>query len=214
MKIAVVSFANNSYSELIKRQKTEFKKYLDCDYYCFNNFSEIESPSHEAIPYAFKPYAIQKIKNLGYSKILWADSPVYPIKEINNVLNELNNNGILLIDNVGWSISSYTNINCLNILGMDLETANKAPMVMACFMAFDFENELTCKIFNEYLNHVNTGAYNGEWSNHRHDQSVISILAFQNNIKLKHPKNILCYANEQHHDEWRGTEELTSNRTP
>ncbi len=45
MKIAVVTFANNGYSELINRQQTEFKKYSNCDYFHFSNFEEINSPA-------------------------------------------------------------------------------------------------------------------------------------------------------------------------
>jgi len=212
MKIAVVTFANNSYFELIKRQEIEFKNHLNCDYFHFSNFEQIDSPSHSDIPYAFKPYAIKKVKDMGYDIVLWADSPVYPVKKLENIFNILNDKKILLVDNVGWSIASYTNDNCLELLNFSREEAEKTKMVMACFMSFDFTNELTNKLFDEYYYHATTGAYNGEWSNHRHDQSVISILAVKYGVELIHPKGIICYANEKDHDTWRGTEELTSKR--
>jgi hypothetical protein len=212
MKIAVVTFANNGYSELINRQQTEFKKYSNCDYFHFSNFEEINSPSHSEIPYAFKPYAIKKVKDLGYDIVLWADSPVYPVKKITAILNKLKTKGVLFVDNVGWSIASYTNDKCLELLQMDKKKADKSKMVMACFMAFDFRTELANKIFSEYYNHAISGAYNGEWSNHRHDQSVISILAVRYKIRLTHPKTIICYANEPTHT-WCEHSCLISKRT-
>lgn len=213
MKIAAVTFANNGYLNLIKRQETEFKRFCDCDYFHYSSFEDINSPTHEEHPYAFKPYAIKKVKDLGYSHILWADSPVYPLKKLENTLSILNKNKILLLDNVGWSIASYTNDKCLELLSISKTEAEENKMVMACFMAFDFSNETTNKIFDKYFYHATSGAYKGEWSNHRHDQSVMSILAVKYNINLTHPKGVLCYANEKDHDLWRGTEELTSNRT-
>lgn len=212
MKKAVVTFANGEYSPLINRQQTEFQKHLNCDYFHFSNFEEINSPSHSNIPYAFKPYAIKKVKDMGYDIVLWADSPVYPIKNMTPILNKLKTKGVLLIDNVGWSIASYTNDKCLELLQMDKKKAEKSKMVMACFMAFDFRTELANKIFDEYYHHATTGAYNGEWTNHRHDQSVISILAVKHKIRLTNPASIICYANEPSHT-WLDKAVLISNRS-
>ena len=84
-KTAVVTFANGNYLNLVKRQENEFKKHLDCDYFCFTDFSQVGSPSHIEHPYAFKPYSIKKVLDLGYTNILWADSPVYAISNVSYI---------------------------------------------------------------------------------------------------------------------------------
>ena len=55
-------------------------------------------------------------------------------------------------------------------------------------MAFDFRTELANKIFDEYYKALHRfGNYEGDWSNHRHDQSVMSIILAKKEIKPIHP---------------------------
>jgi hypothetical protein len=203
-KTAVVTFANGNYLNLVKRQENEFKKHLDCDYFCFTDFSQVGSPSHIEHPYAFKPYSIKKVLDLGYTNILWADSPVYAISNVSYILEHIKREGILLIDNIGFSVASHTNDNCLNYYDINREQAKNIPMVMACFMAFNFTNFKCINIFNEYYQAATNGTFVGSWDNHRHDQSVISIISHNHEISLQSPEKIIYYHNEPNHT-WRNT---------
>lgn len=171
------------------------------NYFQFRNYEEIKSPSHQDIPYAFKPYAIQEIRNKGFETIIWMDSPVYAIKNLYELIYYINLNGFIFFDNLGYTISDYTSDICLNNFNTSREEGFNKPMIMACLMGFNFKNQLSVKLFNEYYQAINTyGNYEGDWTNesnqvsldnrvkgHRHDQSVMSLILAKYNIKPIHP---------------------------
>jgi hypothetical protein len=217
MRKAIVCFNNNvdRYIMKQKRQEESLKSIgFDGDYFCFHSFDEIESKHHSEVPYQFKPKAIQKVREMGYDVVLWMDSPVYATKPLDNVFYHIINNGILLFDNIGFTIGDFTSDRCLNITNMTREESFMNPMVMACVMGFDFRNQLTNHIFDEYLRLSEVeGAFEGSWHNdrlqlsndyrvrgHRHDQSVISILAVKYGIRLTHPNSTyFAYFNNAGH---------------
>lgn len=213
MKKAIVTFANNEerYIKGQKRQEQSLKAVgWDGDYFAFNSFTEIGSPDHDDVPYAFKPYAIDKVRKMGYDVVIWMDAPVYAIKSLHRLEKTLTfsadypsfpaNGPVLLFDNLGFTIGDYTSDACLEIMGMTRNDSFQLPMIMACVMGFDFRVDYARRFFDQYLNAVTKGAYEGDWKNdngqvskdprvkgHRHDQSVASIIAAQMDIKPLHP---------------------------
>ena len=72
-------------------------------------------------------------------------------------------------------------------------------MVMACVMAFDFRDKKAGDLFNQWVGWAHKNTFGGSWTNHRHDQSVISVLAAQLHKRLIHPMGIIGYKNDQDH---------------
>lgn len=202
---AIVTFFDDKEKYILagKRQKESLESigFPMENYFQFRTFGEIESPSHEEIPYAFKPYAIQKIKDKGFKNVLWFDSPIYAVKSIDTLVEYININGFIFFDNIGYTIGDYTSDNCLNNFNMTRKESFKKPMIMACLMGFNFDNELSKKLFNEYFESTKVkGNYEGSWTNelnqvstdnrvkgHRHDQSVMSLILAKYKIKPLHP---------------------------
>lgn len=186
---AIVTFSNNErYARQVEIQKESCKKYApDIPYFHFTSFEEIGCKPHSEYPYAFKPYAIHKVREMGFNNILWLDSPVHFIKDSSNIFKHLKNNKIILFNNIGFSIASYTHDTCLNHFQMSRAEADKLPMVMACAMGFNFTDENIRNVFDTYLGYAHTNAYQGDWKDHRHDQSVISCIAAKKQIKLLKP---------------------------
>jgi len=58
--------------------------------------AELFAPLHTDNPYAFKIYAIEAARNMGYDQVLWFDSSVYPVKDITPVFDWLTDKGIFL----------------------------------------------------------------------------------------------------------------------
>lgn len=209
MKKAIVTFANNEYRYIKGQQRQEESLKAvgwDGDYFAFTSFAEIGSPDHDEVPYAFKPYAIQKVKDMGYDVVIWMDSPVYAIKPLRQLVGEItldflrNVPGIILFDNLGFTIGDFTSDACLAKYQMSREDSFKLPMIMACVMGFDFRSAPALKFFDQYIEGARNGAYEGDWKNgngqvstdfrvkgHRHDQSVASIIAAKMGIKPLHP---------------------------
>jgi hypothetical protein len=203
MRIAIVTFYDNKERYILgqKRQKESLKDVgFDYDYFAFNSFVDIESPTHEEIPYAFKPYSIKKVKDLGYDIVIWMDSPVYGIKSLNNFIETIINKSVILFDNIGYTIGDYTSDKCLEHFNISRKESFEIQMIMACLMGFDFRTSLANNVFNEYYNSATEDIFGGYWTNeanqvstdnrvkgHRHDQSVMSILANKYKLSILHP---------------------------
>jgi hypothetical protein len=197
-RMCIVTFSNTErYNSLAHRMRESVKPY-GIDFIHYTNYAEINCKSHSEYPYAFKPYSIQKAREQGYNLILWLDSAIYLTKNPSEVFQYIKDNGVMLFDNIGFSIASFTHNECLAHFGMDRKDAENYKMVMACAMGFNFNTKIGTDTFNEYLGFAHTNAYQGNWHEHRHDQSVISCIAQQKGIELLHPnRTFIAYENNE-----------------
>lgn len=176
MKKCVVSFADTPfYQTKMKRLEESLKGNFDGDFLGFTNVNQIGSPTHQQIPYAFKPYAIQKAIDLGYELILWCDSPVHAIKSIEPVFDHIEKHGYLFFDNIGHPLGRWTNDKCLEYFNISRQEAMDIQQIMACCMGFDMRDASVYYLFKDYMSELYR-LYHGSWDNHRHDQSVMSCL--------------------------------------
>jgi hypothetical protein len=183
----IVTFSNTDrYNDLADRLGQTAKQY-GYDFIHYQTYDEINCKPHSEYPYAFKPHSIQKAREQGYNNILWLDSAIYLTKDPKQVFKYIKDNGVMLFDNIGFSIASYTHDECLQHFAMQRVDAERYKMVMACAMGFNFNTKIGTDTFNKYLGFAHTNAFQGSWSNHRHDQSVISCIAVINQIELLHP---------------------------
>lgn len=177
MKRAVVSFANGQYLSKLDRLKDSFKGRTNADLITFTDFAQINCKPHSVVPYLFKPYAIQKAIDLGYETVLWCDSPVVAVKDVGPVFDYIEENGYMFFDNIGHPLGMWANDKSLNHFKVSREEAMTIRQIMACVMGFDFTNPMVKSIFTKYkeLEYL----YPGSWTDHRHDQTVMSLLIHQ-----------------------------------
>jgi hypothetical protein len=208
MRQCVVSFADRtgSYQKKLQRLEQSLKGNFDGDFIGFTDYAQIGSPKHSEIPYAFKPYAIQKAIDMGYELILWCDSPVYAIKSIQPVFDHINKFSYLLFDNIGFSLGDYSSDKQLDYFKISRQDAWSIKQVMACVMGFDITAGFVRDAFNKYKN-VASELYPGEWDNDslteskdmrvrgsRHDQSVISCIAHTDALTITNAQQTyFCY---------------------
>lgn len=184
-KKCVVSFADGagSYRKKLQRLEQSLKGNFDGDFLGFTDYQQIGSPHHNEIPYAFKPYAIQKAINLGYEQILWADSPIWAVKSIQPVFDQIQQDGYVFFDNIGHPLGMWCNDRTLKYFGIGREESFHVKQIMACCMGFDVT------AIDPFTDYFSTEYYPGEWNNddfteskdrrvrgHRHDQSVMSCI--------------------------------------
>ena len=206
MKIAFCTYASKCYKYSYADADRYFH-YADrlkeslkgVDFHLFTE-NNLKHPGHANLPYSFKPYAIQQLRK-DYDIVVWADSCVYSIKDLNKFIEYININGFVFFDNIGYTIGDFTSDQCLTNFNMSRKESFEHPMIMACLMGFNFKNQLATKLFNEYFKATQTyGNYEGDWTNesnqvskdnrvkgHRHDQSVMSIILAKEKIKPLHP---------------------------
>lgn len=180
MKRAVVSFANGSYLPKLERMKVSMKGNTDADIITFTKYEEVGCKPHTEIPYQFKPYAIWKAIEMGYDSILWVDSPIVAVKDITPVFEYIEKNGYMFFDNIGHPLGKWTNQKCLDYFGMTREQAMNTKQIMASCMGFSFHSldyilNPVSHLFDMYKS-LSDDLYPGSWTNHRHDQTVLSFL--------------------------------------
>lgn len=190
-----------------------YKMGFDGDFLAFTSESEIGAPAHSDIPYAFKAYAFEYARNLGYDLVLWCDSALWAVKDISPVFEHIEKKGYLLYRN-GWTSGEWCADSALQPLGITREQSFEYPHLMACQMGLNFNDEKANEFFNEYFRMAKEGtSFKGAWSNenfecstnpkvlgHRHDQTVGSIIAWDLGMwdwQIPH-ETYLLYYNGQH----------------
>ena len=130
--IAIVTFANISYLNIVSDLKISVEKFCkNTDLFIFTEFSQINCPPHSTHPYAFKPYAIEKVKDLGYKIVIWIDSSIRAVKDVSGLIPEIESKGVFLqLD--GWATGQWANDNSLDYFGITRDYAMNIPAIYAC----------------------------------------------------------------------------------
>lgn len=187
---AIVNLSTKRFWKGQERLKTHLKGKTEADIFMFRNEVEVDSPSHAENNYAFKVYAIEKVRSQGYTKILWVDASMLPIRRVDDVFSIIEKDGYFFQES-GWQNSRWTNDAAKGYFG----TAD-GNMMSACCFGLDFENPKTIEFWDRVKKAMEAGIFNGSWYDHRHDQAVMSILAYIMCMPLHEPDIIFEYAKE------------------
>lgn len=173
--------------------------------YLFSNNAQFGSPSHKENPYGFKIHSIQYALDRGAEIVWWMDSSIFPVKDINPVLEIVKKQGYFF-EECGFYASQWTNDKTLDYFGISRDEAEKVKLFSAGFMILDFTKEITREFFARFKNSYEAGMFKGEWTNvnksesqdsrcmgHRHDLSCASIIAHQLNMSLETCGTYLSY---------------------
>jgi hypothetical protein len=178
------------------------------------NRRHFQTPAHADIPYGFKSHLIKHALDVGYRKVIWFDSTIFVVKDFQKIIYQLIEHGTLLFENPGCPESFWTADDCLQQLGCSASDAATFSQVMACAMGFDFSNPLAKKIFDLWYAYGEDGiSFKGasgssrpEFKGHRHDQSVISFLAW------KHKLHVIPYGFLSYWDDRQKFDSIVCNR--
>lgn len=179
MKRAVVSFANGSYLPKLERMKESMKGMTDADIVTFTEYKQVGCKPHNEIPYQFKPYSIWKAIEMGYDSILWVDSPIVAVKDITPVFEYIEKNGYVFFNNIGHPLGKWTTQKCLDHFKLTRDDAMQMKQIMASCMGFRIDyGEFNTPLENALRDYVQLSdtLYPGSWTDHRHDQTVMSFL--------------------------------------
>ncbi|MCK5521000.1 MAG: hypothetical protein KAI81_07795 [Candidatus Marinimicrobia bacterium] len=161
------------------------------DFLGYKSVEAVGAPSHANNPYAFKIYAIDKAKALGYEVVLWCDASIYPVQSVQPALDWISDKRYLM-EEAGHYAGTWSNDRTLKYFGITRDEAMKIPTFSAGFMGLDFTSELVREFYARFKNSCLDGMFKGDWVNknnsesndprckgHRHDLSCASIIAHQ-----------------------------------
>lgn len=140
-------------------------------------------------PYNLKAAAISYAINAGHKQILWADSSMWAIKNIQPIFDVISQNGFYAESN-GANCAQECSDKCLDYFKVSRDEAEKIPMVSSGLIGFDLNHEKGKEFADKWIKSSLNGAWNGSrlhdrQSNdrrflyHRQDQSAASLIIHQ-----------------------------------
>ncbi len=210
MKTAVVNFADNAgwYAQGQGRLIESMCRHgFEADPLVYRSAHELQCPTHREVPYAFKVYAIQMARWLGYDVVFYGDASIYAVNSVKPVFDHVAQVGYYL-ETTEHNLGTWSSDASLRQLGIDRETAFTIPTIVAGCVAFDFRQPIANQILDQWFNLANDGVtFKGSWTNnngevssdrrvrgHRHDQTAISGIAHHLGLKLLPFETYIFYA--------------------
>lgn len=171
----------------------------------WTNILPAGSPPHREVPYAFKAFALQDAAERGNSLLLWADASILPIGSLGPLFDRIYENGYWISRN-GWMNSEWTADSAYEDLGVTREENATIPHVVATAFGINALHPKGREILNEYVRLAKTRAFCGPWRNcaetpcgppstlgHRHDQTALSVIAWEMGLELTDPPAWFAY---------------------
>ena len=143
-------------------------------------------PSHQAVPYGFKPWLFRLAFNGGFDQVLWCDSTIVCHKPLDPIWKIMEERGIFAADNPGCPMRVWTADDAMRKMGCPFEKPEDAMFneIMACALGIDIRHPKSREAFSEWWDLCNDGvtfagregSKRPEFRGHRHDQSAMSWL--------------------------------------
>ena len=142
------------------------------------NSSELHPKFMEPKSYVYKIYCMYQSSKLG-KNVLWLDSGASPLKSIDVIYQKIEEDEIFLVGDIHIN-RNYTHQDCRNCT---LATENEldGKQLWAGLVGYKSNGKYQ-HIFDEsYKLSLIPGCLDGNQENHRHDQSILSILTHRYN---------------------------------
>lgn len=201
---AIVSFGTGGwYPKGLARLKASCEPYGYLS--CYDNHSyPVGCPTHQACPYAFKPYTMLAAhQHNGHDAILWADASAWLRHDPYPIYEQIKRDGYILFYN-GWSNAQWCNDKQLDAFGYTRDQAEKQHHIVGGLLGIDFDSAMGREIFNVWMGSVHL--FPGKWTNEamtesldprclgsRHDQAVMSLIAAKMELKITDPTNFFTF---------------------
>lgn len=142
------------------------------------NFTDDDKAYHpklmEPKSYIYKIYCMKKALYLS-NNILWLDAGAMLLKSCDIIFNKIKDDGIFAVGDIHKN-KNYTHDFCKNIMEAAERELEDAQLSAGIFGYSVFGKYLSL-IEKAYEYNMIPGCVDGDQQNHRHDQSVLSILA-------------------------------------
>lgn len=172
------------------------------------------SPTHEEAPYAFKPYAFQRARALGFDQAVWLDASVWlHNKPLDDIWARIDEDGWYLEPD-GNYVGNWIGDRQLGLLGISRDQAMDIPLFEGKLIGLDFRNETACTFLDEWTDLADRGGFSGRWDNadrfespdercfgHRHDIACGSPIAVRLGMRYQEFKRVGFPSNGELGDE-------------
>lgn len=159
-------------------EKSEINRLVSMKNVTVLEFSEEAKSSHtkfmEPKSYVYKTYCLYQGKNYGRN-VLWVDAGAMFLDSCQVIFNKINSQDIFLVKDIHININ-YTHTNCRTIMAAT-DKELKDCQLWAGLIGYKTNGIFQQMIDDAYKYSIIPGCLDGNEENHRHDQSIMSILA-------------------------------------
>lgn len=201
MKHCIVNFSDLKYKIGQDRLYKSLKDFnYQGDIILFNSFEEIGCKPHTEVPYQFKVYAIEKVRQMGYDVVLWCDASLFAVKDVMPVIHYIIEKGYLM-EYCGFSVGQWSTDICLREFNLTRDEAMDIPLHSSGFTGLNFQHPISNEFMDSWFKSGQEEiTFNGDWNNnnnqcsmdsrclgHRHDQTTASIIAHKVGMERTNP---------------------------
>ena len=155
-------------------------------------------PPHGEVPYAFKTHMLALAAGQGHNILLWCDASVWFVRTLNLLFDKIEDQGYYVAEVVdGHKLGTWCSDAALKAVGFSRDEAMDVPLVYGGLYGYDLRTDIGTAISALMVKHAMNGAFVGDWTNerkqasgdprcrgHRHDQSVLSAVAFRLGLEV------------------------------
>jgi hypothetical protein len=189
-RVALVTFANGVYKGIEEKLVASVRRFnRDIDIFAFHDTAEIGCRSHAESPYAFKPYAVDFVRQKGYDIVIWCDSCLRAVRSLAPFVDEIAAKGVYLQKD-GWMCGEWANDRAIQYFNVTRDQAMQIETIYAQCMGFDFRTKMAYDFLSLWIGAEQAGVFRGAWKNvnnsesddsrvrgHRHDQTCSELIA-------------------------------------
>lgn len=188
----VVNFSTKQYllgQQRLSRSLNGHKQLMLSDY------TSLGSPTHQESPYEFKIWAIESALNHD-DIVLWCDSSLWRVGDLSIIENIIKEDGYFLSE-AGHYVGRWVNEfqkNYFNLSQQELkQDTGGFIMFSAGLVGLNKNSEIAMSFLQQWKKAAKDGAFRGDWSTTRHDQSVGSIIAQRLRMKYQRGGKHMSY---------------------
>jgi len=137
------------------------------------------------VPYAFKVCMIKEARSLGYKKILWLDTSIVPMNNLEKVKKSIENTGYFFTHLTGLNLYRYTSKKLTDYYDLNEEDDkfNIKP-IAGGMVGINFNTEAGSYLFDAWYD---SAIALDPWLTSRPDQNVLAVLAFLMDLEPTDP---------------------------
>jgi len=154
------------------------------------------SPTHQQVPFAFKPFCFYEALKRGYQLILWMDSSIIIKQPLEPLFEMIERDGYLIFQE-DHSVGQYCKDDALEPLGITREESFTMPSCSAGVIGLNLADPRSMEFLRQWKERACDGiSFSGpKWSGvrgwprtasqdprvngHRHDQTAASVIALK-----------------------------------
>lgn len=188
---AIVNLSTEKYWRGQDRLRDQLR-WLTTDHVClFRTEKSVGAPLHQDNSHAFKVYAIEKVRSMGFDEILWLDASIYPVKPLDKIWAIMAQEGGFMENSGNWC-ANFCHDKCLEYFGYSRDEAMSIMMYSSGVTGINFKTDKGQEFFDMWYKagvdgifHTDSGSSDPRFIAHRHDQSCASLACHKLGITIQ-----------------------------